>query len=287
VQNLAALHICAQIAAVSAHRTAWHFFFTILLRQRGPRWIEVRDEVPLSEEPPRLDYLLLRKLIDPPVDDPGQTLRGLWARLPLITVAELKSVGRPYRAGDLDRLWSYVHMYWAGPRSGLEHRGELGALLLVPARTSALDADRGAMGLVWNDLGGGYWRVTGGLFPLHIVEIDVVAEREDDDLLRLFSHSKEQTLEARRFWAEQVGTKEAMMAVQDLEGYDEVVEKFLELIPPERRLAGLAPEQRLAGLSREQMLLALPDEVLRSLSEDYLSTFPEPTRLAVRKRLGQ
>jgi hypothetical protein len=103
-------------------------------------------------------------------------------------------------------------------------------------------------------------------------------------------------VEARRFWAEQVGTKEAEMSVQELEGYDEVMLKMLEDIPPElrlaglapeQRLAGLAPEQRLAGLTPEQAILALPDEVLRGLPQDYLATLSEPTRAAIRKRLGR
>jgi hypothetical protein len=302
------------ITHVSARWTAWHFYFTILLRKRGPCWIEVRDEVPLSEERPRIDYLLLRKLLEPPPDDQGQTLRDLWGRLPLITVAELKTVARPYRADGLDRLWSYVHMYWIARPAALEHRMDLAALLLVPSRTPTLDADAEALKLVWNDLGGGYWELTGGPFVLYVVEIDTVTEREDEDLVRYFSHNTEHTLEARRFWAEQIGTKEAMMAVQELEGYDEVVEKFLEFIPPEQRLAGLAPEQRLAGLapeqrlaglapeqrlaglapeqrlaglSREQMILALPDDELRKLPEEYLATFPEPTRAAIRRRCGR
>jgi hypothetical protein len=281
---------------VSVRRTAWHFFFTILLRRRGPRWVEVRDEVPLSEERPRLDYLLLRKLLDPPADDRGQTLRGLWGHLPLVTIAELKSVGRPYRARELDRLWSYVHTYYCDAHNGIEHRKDLGALLLVPARTPTLDVDADEIGLCWSDLGGGYWELTGGPFRLWVAKIDVVAESEEEDLLRLFSHSRERPQEARRFWAEQVGTKEAMMTARELEGYDEVVQKFLDLIPPRLRLAGLAPEQRLAGLapeqvlrafSREQILLALPDDELRKVPEEYLATFPEPTREAVRKRIGR
>jgi hypothetical protein len=290
---------------VSAQRTAWHFFFTILLRRRGPRWVEVRDEVPLSEEPLRLDYLLLRKALDPPADDPGQTLRGLWPLLPRITVAEFKSISGPYRTGNLDRLWAYVHFFCADEKNGVEHRGDLGALLVVPRRTPTLDADAKAMGLTWSDLGNGYWQLKGGLFALYVVEIDAVAEREDDDLLRLFGHKPERTPEARRFWAEQVGTKEAMMAARELEGYDEVVQKFLELLSPEERLAGLAPEQRLAGLAPEERLaglapeqrlaglspdqtfLALPDDVLRTLPEEYVASLPEPTREAIRKRLGR
>lgn len=137
---------------MSAQRTAWHFFFTILLRRRGPRWVEVRDEVPLSEERPRMDYLLLRKLLDPPPDDPGQTLRGLWPRIPLMMVVELKTVAHPYRARGLDRLWSYVHAFFTDGQSGLKQRRDLCALLIVPCRTATLDDDVSEMGLAWLDL---------------------------------------------------------------------------------------------------------------------------------------
>jgi hypothetical protein len=245
---------------------------------------EVRDEVPLSEERLRLDYLLIRKRLDASTCGRAETLRALWPRLPLVTIAEFKSIGRPYRKGNLDRLWGYVHLYCGDELNGIEERAALCALLLVTVRTPTLDADTVAMGLEWCDLGGGYWELQGGLFRLYVVEIDVVAEHEDDDLLRLFGHGKERTPEARRFWAEQVGTKEAMMALHDLEGYDEVVQRFLELIPPEQRLAGLAPEQRLAGLPPEQVLLALPDEALRALPESYLATLPDSIQAAIHQR---
>lgn len=74
------------------------------------------------------------------------------------------------------------------------------------------------------------------------------------------------------FWAEQVGSEEAKMAIEEMEGYDEVMQKLLEMLPPAQRLAGLLPEQRLAGLTTEEALLALPDAALRGLSEEYLGT---------------
>jgi hypothetical protein len=301
---------------VSSHRTAWHFLFAILLRKRGPRWIEVRDEVPLSDEPLRLDYLLLRRVPEIPADDPGQTLRGLWSRLPPTAIAELKTIGRPYRARNLDRLLGYLHLYFSAEDGGdapvaeahlagaarparrpraVAQPADLAGVLIVPARTPTLELEIAARGLVWSDLGGGYAELTGGLFRLFVAEIDVVAEREDDDMLRLFGHEHEHTLEARRFWAEQVGTKEAMMAVQELEDYDEVVRRFLELVPPEKRVEGLAPEQvmrafapeqRVAGLGAEQLALVLPDEMLRALSPEYIEHLPEPTRSSIKKRLG-
>jgi hypothetical protein len=75
--------------------------------------------------------------------------------------------------------------------------------------------------------------------------------------------------------------KEARMAVQDPEEYEEAMERFLALIPPEKRLAGLTPEQVALALA------VLPAEVLRFLPEDYLATVPEATRAAINKRLGR
>jgi hypothetical protein len=276
--------------------------------------MEVLDELPLSKEPPRVDYLILRKTTTFDPADPGTSLRGLWPVLVRVAVVELKSVGRPYRAGNLDRLWSYTHTICAGDPLLLERRHELCAVLVVPCRTTALDLDVRRMGLAPGAAGPGYWQMTGGLFALHVVEIDVVAEQEDDDVLRLFGHGSPRTVEARRFLTKQVGSKEAKMAVQELEDYDEVMQKLLETLSPEQRvaglapeellaglapeqrlaglapeqrLAGLAPEQRVAGLSPEQVLLTLPDEVLRSLSEEYIATLPPPAQDAIRARRGQ
>ncbi|WP_437629897.1 hypothetical protein [Sorangium sp. So ce854] len=72
-------------------------------------------------------------------------------------------------------------------------------------------------------------------------------------------------------------------------------EQVLQAYAPEQRLAGLAPEQvlqayapeqRLAGLTEAQAVLALPDAMLRALSEEYLATLPRQTQAAIQKRLG-
>ena len=57
-------------------------------------------------------------------------------------------------------------------------------MLVVHRRTPSLNDDAKAAGLVWEDLGDGYWRVTGGLFALYVVEIDVVAEAEAERIAR-------------------------------------------------------------------------------------------------------
>jgi hypothetical protein len=63
-------------------------------------------------------------------------------------------------------------------------------------------------------------------------------------------------------------------------------EQRLAGLAPEQRLAGLAPEQRLAGLTEAQAVLALPDAMLRALSNKYLATLPRETRAAIQRRLG-
>jgi hypothetical protein len=324
---------------VGAKRVIWHVGFERNLRRRGPRSFEVRAEVPLSEEPARLDYLLLRKLApegETLPDDSAETLRRLWALLPRVSVVEYKSPGHPYRPGHLDRLWSYVHAYFANQRTrprkradgtplapGMDDapevwtREELCAVLVVPERTPSLLADVESMRLGWEDLGDGYWRVTGGAFALYVVEIDVVGPAEGDDLLHSLGHGKPLTREARWFWMELVGTKESGMSMQDMEGYDELmqrlldalppeqVQKLLNSLPPEQRLAGLPPEQRLAGLPPEQRLagllpeqrladldrdhqaLALPVELLRLLPDAYLRSLSPEVEAELRRRLQQ
>ena len=302
-------------------RTAWHVLFAILLRQRGPRRVEVRSEVPLSAEPLRADYLLL--LAEALANDvPARTLKRLWEHITKDAIVELKSVSRPYRSRNLDRLLAYLHLYFADQAARLKQRSDLVGVLVVPVRSPSLDADVAALGLSWKDLGGGYAELTGGPFALYVIEIDVVAESENDDLLALFGHAPARTPEARRWLSEQVGAKEIDMEIHESEGYDEVIQKLIATLPaeqvlaafkpeqrmaglpaeqvlaafkpeqrvaglpPEQRMAGLPPEQRLAGLTPEQAVLALPDEVLRGLSDDYLASLPEGIRAAVRARIG-
>ena len=72
-----------------------------------------------------------------------------------------------------------------------------------------------------------------------------------------------------------------------VESFEKAMASILARMPPEQRLAGLAPEQRLAGLTKAQTVLALPDEMLRALSTEYLATLPRATRAAIQRRIGQ
>lgn len=76
-------------------------------------------------------------------------------------------------------------------------------------------------------------------------------------------------------------------ATPDLYGYDELVRRSLRNYTPEQRLEGLAPEERLAGLAPDHIALALPAEVLRALSDDYIATLPAEVQSEVRARRGR
>ena len=246
----------------------------------------------------RLCALPWRALREIPSPSPASSAGAQPPRrlLPNDTILEFKSTGRPYRARNLDRLWAYLHLHFTDEPKRLEQRSDLCGALLVPARTPSLDIDVGSLGLTWHDRGAGYWELTGGPFALYVLEIDTVAEAEDDDLRRSFGHDRPHTQEGKRWLSEQTGSTVEGMKMSDLEGYTDAFRKVLEGLSPEQRLAGLAPEQRVAGLApeqrvadltAEQRLVLLPDDALRAFPDTYLATLSEPTRAAIRARIGR
>ncbi len=147
-------------------------------------------------------------------------------------------------------------------------------------------------------LGGGYGRIDGAVYATYLVVTDEVAEAEQDDFLRIFSHRPVLSVEARRWLQQWVkpAKEGTMQDVKELEGYDEMLQKLLDSLPierrlagltPEERLAGLAPEERLAGLTPAHQLLALSDEALRAFPDEYLRSLPGEIQDAIRHRIGR
>lgn len=75
--------------------------------------------------------------------------------------------------------------------------------------------------------------------------------------------------------------------LEELPEYDEMFQELLELQPVAKRLAGLTPEQRLAGLAPEHVILAMPLEVLRAFSEEYVRSLPVEVQAEIRRRLHE
>jgi hypothetical protein len=72
---------------------------------------------------------------------------------------------------------------------------------------------------------------------------------------------------------EQFRRKRGAMAMKDYEmaeqSYEEVLDRLVERLPPQKRVRGLTPEERMAGLSAEQRMAGLPpEEVVDALSPE-------------------
>jgi hypothetical protein len=227
-------------------------------------------------------------------DRGAKVLRHLWERIEHVAVLEYKSPAEPVRPGALMKLLGYALLY------GAEHPAALGPArrgllvgLMVASITPTLLAELARLGLMLQPDKGGYYEVQGLPWPLLLMVLDEVSEAERDELLGAFGHRRIESLDARVWWQEQTG--DAMAKLKEMPGYLELEQKFIDGLSPEQRLAGLAPEQRLAGLAPEQRLagmsaqevvLAMPDEVLRGLSPEYVATLPRTVRDAVARRLG-
>jgi hypothetical protein len=296
----------------------WHLAFVSLIERRAPPNFEVQSEVRLTIEPQRADMLLLRRIGAERKDDQALVLRALWPRLGRVAIVEYKSpVDSAFRPGDLVRLVTYGGLYETAHLDELPEPGDLTLVLVVACVTPTLLKDLARKGWTLAPLGGGYARVDGVMYATYVVITDEVTEAERDDYLRLFSHRPATPGEATR-WLRQ-WMREAKMKQPDIEelpGFEELfhksIQKALDKMPveerlaglapeqvlgafapeqrvaglaPEQRVAGLAPEQRLAGLATEQVILALPVEVLRMLSEEHIQSLPPNVQETIRKRL--
>ena len=68
----------------------------------------------------------------------ARTLKRLWEHITKDAIVELKSVSRPYRSRNLDRLLAYLHLYFADQAARLKQRSHLVGVLVAPTRTCRL-----------------------------------------------------------------------------------------------------------------------------------------------------
>jgi hypothetical protein len=147
-----------------------------------------------------------------------------------------------------------------------------------------------------------------GVFPLWLVETVPVNARAGEHLLYTVTPwmladpagiPALSTEENDVFWALREHVEELRHPLpgqrkRHMKDEDKVVDSFgkamravLARLPPEEVLHAYAPERRLAGLTEAQAVLALPDALLRGLSNEYLATVPPKTRAAIKRRLGR
>ncbi len=275
-------------------RTAWHPAFRVYLKEHAPGWGEVRAEVPIGEEPLRVDDLLaLRAQTPRDPRDEGTGLRGLWRALRGVMLVDFKSRARAFRRGELVGLFA-DGLLWCSAH-GLPP-ADVAVALVVPRVNKPLRAELAVTLHLRRD---GYHAVEGFALGVVVAELRVVARRDRDDILPWFASPDTLTVAAQRWIREHVHAGSGDMSLQideDLEGFYEYVQELMQKLPPRSRLKGLTPKQRLAGLAPEQLalvmsesdrVLALPDVALRALPADYLSTLPVDAQARIRARLGR
>ncbi len=303
---------------MSTEKTAWHPPFTVLIGERGPRWVQVSGEVRVATEL-RLDDLIevLAGVARDP-DDRGAVLRGMWGFLTWVGLLEFKSISRPFRGGDLFRLLAYGFAWLAARQHGralrvgvddkdtrAARRDDVTLFLVVAAVSPALTAEIDELGFTLEAGDGGYRPVRGSPLRLVVVDLRRAGALERDALMQWFAGVVESLdLDTRRWLTRHTGGTGAMKATPDLEGWDDWMAQYVASMPPEKllahikpadrlagiapadRLAGIAPADRLAGLDAAHAVLALPVEVLRALSPEYIATLPDDVQTAVRARLA-
>ena len=252
----------AILLKMSAPRTLWHLMLYALLDERRPSAFEVRFEVPLSKEPQRADFLLLRRTKEGDVSD-ARVLRRLWGLIREQALVEYKSVSASLEPGDLTKLLGYGAQYASLNRDRLKHKQDLLLVLLVPSMTPTLKDELSFLDAKLGRAKAGYAPIEGLCFPAYAVFVDEVALVERDRLVGMFGHGTSLEGADRWWWIHHLWNREGVMAnvnPEDMEGYDELTAKFLASLPVELRLKGLAPKDRLKGLAPKDRLKGLAPE---------------------------
>lgn len=253
-----------------------------------------------------IDLVIMRRADAPREDEQARMMRPLWPHLGEATVVEYKSPDEVYQRTDLVTLCASGLAYFAEHYRELEGSlaDAMGALLVVPHVTQELRDDAASLGLRWEVLEPGYFRLSGYVFPIFVVSAIEAAEATDDDWLRLVSGQpvkRAETMAWYNKWLEEYEKNGPDPAQEEEAEMEEMRDELLASMTPGERVQGLAPEDLLAGLSPEQVedlldllarltpherLFALPDDVLRSLSADYIDTLPAPVRAILHNRLA-
>jgi hypothetical protein len=294
--------------------TAWHPILVALLEHvLSGGFYQCISEYQLSREPLRIDIVVVRRS-RPGTPPAPHLLVSIVGDLADHTLVHFKGPTDELERDDARMLFAYALQYLVVAEL---HDPALVALRVVASRlTSRFVEALRLLGCELTTMAEGVHEGRLGVFPLRVIETVPANARPGEHLLYTvtpgmladpggvpaLSGEESEVFYALQEHVEQLRHPLPKMKRRHMKDADKVVESFekamvsiLARMPPEQRLAGLAPEQRLAGLAPEQRLagltkaqtvLALPDEMLRALSNEYLATLPLETRAAIQKRLG-
>jgi hypothetical protein len=294
--------------------TAWHPVLVVLLEHVLPGgYYQCISEFQLSREPLRIDVVIVRRS-RPGTPPAPQLLASVVADLADHTLVHFKGPTDELERDDARMLLAYALQYLVVAE--IDDPAPVALRVVASRLTPRFVEALKALGCELASVAAGVHegRLCG--FPLRAIETVPANARAGEHLLYTvtpgmltdpggipaLSGEESEVFYALREHVAQLrhplpGHKRRAMKDEDkvVESFEEAMKRILARMPPEQRLAGLAPEQRLAGLAPEQRLvglteaqavLALPDAVLRGLSDEYLATLPRQTRATIEKRLG-
>ena len=286
--------------------TAWHPLLVALLEHVLPGgWYQCISEFQLSREPLRIDVVVVRRN-HPGTPPAPRLLASVLGDLADHTLVHFKGPTDELERDDARMVLSYALQYLVVAE--IEEPALVALRVIAPRLTPRFVAALKSLGCELTTTGAGTHEGRLGVFPLRVIETVPVNGRAGEHLLYTvtpgmladpdggapaLSAEESEVFYALQEHVEQLrhplpGQKRRQMKDEDkvVESFERATARFLARMPPAQRLAGLAPEQRLAGLTEAQAVLALPDTMLRGLSNEYLSTLPKETRAAIQKRIA-
>ncbi|HIE50329.1 MAG TPA: hypothetical protein EYP85_01100, partial [Armatimonadetes bacterium] len=141
----------------------WHPFLAEFLRQEYGEWLQVEEEVPLGEMPPRVDLILIRR-------DPQVTLPHPFNYLGITTLVEYKGPEDTAGQRDLVQLESYALLYQL--REALWDRPDLTLWLVASRFAGEVSRPTGAQLAAAEDLGPGVQGGTLDGFPTFLIDLN-------------------------------------------------------------------------------------------------------------------
>ena len=298
--------------------TAWHPMLIALLEFYLPTGWKLLPEFLLSRLPQRIDIVVLRLVHA--TAGPVRKLHSIYDYLRPHTLIEHKGPTDDLELWDALTLLAYAGQYMRLAK--VSEPDDMCLMVICDRIPTGFVQQVDKMGGHFEEVGGGLWRgKMAGMTMRGIATREACKEGPTERLLYTFSQAyltaPEGLLpldaEEMRVYTllyqqvEQFRKQRGTMAIRDIDAaqksYEEVLAEMLEQVPPalrlrgltpeqiakaltpEQRLEGLRPEQRLTGLDRDQQVLALPIEVLRALSEDYLRSLSPKVQEEIRDRL--
>lgn len=247
--------------------TAWHPMLVALLEIYLPGGWKLLPELLLNRMPMRVDIVVMRRTGEKTGE--VRKLHSIFDHLRPHTLIEHKGPSDDIAAEDVPALLSHAGQYMRLVK--LLRPGDLGLMVVCDHISSGFQRQIRRHKGTFVSQGGGLWRGELAGFPLHGVETrNACRQDRSERLLYAFSRAylrdpagilpldpeEQEVYNALYQQVEQFRTERGSMAMKDYElahkTYEEVSERFLETLSPEKRLRGLTPEEILNALTPEQ-----------------------------------